>query len=49
MWDLELPGPVWGFAALWFSKLSNIPGASDHMQAKASFGTALLLPVSMLL
>lgn len=45
VWDLELPGPVLGFAALWFSKLSNILGAPDHKQAKALFGAALLVPV----
>jgi len=46
---LGTPRPCLGFAALWFSKLSNVLRASDHKQAKALFGAALLVPVSMLL
>lgn len=49
MWDLELPDPALGFAALWFSKLSNVLRAPNHKQAKALFGSALLVPVLMLL
>ena len=48
-WDLELPDPVSGFAALQLSKLSNVPRVSGHKQAKAFLGAVLLLPVSMLL
>lgn len=48
MRDLELPGPVLGFAASWFLKLSNVLEAPDHKQAMSLFGAALLVPVSML-
>lgn len=43
MCDLELLGPVLGFAALRLSELSNILVAPDHKQAKALLGAALLL------